>query len=660
MLKNYLKIAWRNILRHNVSSIVNILGLSLGICACIVIYTITSFEFSFDSFHPDKKRIYRVLADVTETTGDKLHFARIPPALIINTRNNFPGLETLAGVIPYNAKISVNDGDNSPKQFEGRINGTTYLTIAITEPQYFSIFKYQWLAGDAGSALHEPLTVVLTQSRAQQYFGPVSPDKMIGRRIVYDDSLIVFVTGIIKDWDKNSDLAFTDFISFSTVQSSFLKNKIYTESLKQNAMSAWVFAKITNGKKPSQVAVELNDLVRTIADNDIKLTLKLEPISEMHFNADIIENPIRTAHKPTLYTLVAIALFILLLAIINFINLSTAQSMQRAKEVGVRKVLGSNRASLILQFLAETFLLSLFAVLIALLLVNPVLALFRSFIPDGISFHLLEASTGLVLLVIIFITTLLAGLYPAKVLSSYLPVITLKGMGIRRGGEKWLLRKGLIVFQFTVSVVFIIGSIVIAKQLNYLRNKELGFNADAIVIIETPGGDGISKISVLNQKLKKISGVGKTAIQWLSPMTDNPREMKLKIKATDQKDFWVKQVAGDENYISLYDIKLLAGRNLSKSDTVNEFVINESLANLLNYKDPNASIGKVLYWNDKPYPVVGLVADFHTKSLHEEITPSCIINRRDRQGAIAVKLASVGKQSGMIKMTLSSIEKTWK
>ena len=153
----------------------------------------------------------------------------------------------------------------------------------------------------------------------------------------------------------------------------------------------------------------------------------------------------------------------------------------------------------------------------------------------------------------------------------------------------------------------------------------------------------MSNVSVLNQKLKEISSVDKTAMQWLSPMKDNRREMKLKFEASDQKDFWVKQVAGDENYISLYEIKLLAGRNLSKSYTVNEFVINESLAKLLDDKDPTASIGKTLYWNDKRYPVVGVVADFHTKSLHEEITPSCIINRRDREGAIAVKLTSVRK-----------------
>lgn len=660
MLKNHLKIAWRNILRNKIPSIVNTLGLSLGICACIVIYIITSFEFSFDSFHPDKKRIYRVMAEVTETTGDKLHFAKLQPALMINARNNLTGMETLAGIIPYNAKISVADGDNPAKQFEGRINGTNYLTTVITEPQYFSIFKYKWLAGSVGSALDEPLTAVLTQSRAQQYFGRVSPDKMIGRRIVYDDSIMVSITGIVKDWDKNTDLAFTDFISFSTIQSSFLKNKISTESWKQNAMSAWVFTKITNGEKPSQVAAQLNDLVRVNADNDIKLALKLEPISEMHFNADIIENPIRTAHKPTLYTLIAIALFILLLAIINFINLSTAQSMQRVKEIGVRKVLGSNRTNLIFQFLAETFLLLLFAVLIALLSVNPVLALFRSFIPNGISFHLFEVSTGLVLLTMILTTTLLAGLYPAKVLSSYLPVFTLKGSGTQRGGEKWMIRKGLIVFQFTVSFVFIIGSIAMAKQLSYLRNKELGFKADAIVIIETPRGDSMNKVSVLNQELKQINGIDKTAMQWLAPMADNPREMKLKFKATDQKDFWVKQVAGDENYISLYEIKLLAGRNVSKSDTVNEFVINESLAKLLDDKDLTASIGKTLYWNDKPYPVVGLVADFHTKSLHDEITPSCIINRRERESVIAVKLASLRKQPETIKKTLSSIEKTWK
>ncbi len=660
MFRNYLKIAWRNISRHKTYTAVNVLGLSLGICACIAIYEVTSYELSFDTFHPGKERIYRVMGDVTESTGEKLHFARVPFAVLNSCRASLSDLEGIAGIIPYNAKISIPDGDKPEAQFGSIIGGTNYITTVIADPQYFDIFKYDWLAGDASTALAAPYTVVLTERRAHQYFGSGPLDKMLGRQLIYEDSLKVNVSGIIKDPDKNTDLAFTDFISVGTLQNSFLKNNISQDSWSQQDMSTWTFVKLRAGTTAAQVNKQLAGLVKTHADPQVKLALWLEPLSALHFNGDVIENTIRTAHLPTLYSLMGIALFILILGIINFINLSTAQSIQRAREVGVRKVLGGNRPGLVFQFLTESFLLVLFSVLLATVLVRPVLFGFRSFIPNGVSFRLFEPSTMLFLILIIIGTTLFAGLYPAKVLSSYPPVISLKGSGTERGSEKWLLRKGLIVFQFTVSLVFIMGSMVIANQLRYVREKDLGFNADAILTIETSGSDSISKIGVLVQKIRQIPGINKVALQWLSPMTGNSRGMNVKFKSSDLKDFRVTQVAGNEDYIPLYQIKLLAGRNLGKSDSVNEFVINEKLSGLMGNKLPEDAIGKTLYWNDKPYPVVGVVADFHTKSLHDPITPLCIINRPDRESALAIKLASKGAGPAMVSTTIARIEKAWK
>ncbi len=657
MLYNYLKISLRNIFRNKTYTAVNVLGLSLGICACIAIYTVTSYELSFDRFHPGKERIYRVMGDVTETSGDKLHFAKVPFALLNTGRGALSGLEAIAGIIPYRAKINIPEGS---KQFESVISGTNYITTVIAEPQYFNIFKYDWLAGNASTALEDPYTVVLTENRARQYFGTGPLDKMIGRQVMYDDSLKVNVSGIIKDWDKNTDLAFTDFISVSTLQSSFLKNNISQSSWGQGDMSTWTFAKLDAGTTASQVNKQMAELVKIHADHQVKLALWLEPMSAIHFNSDVIENTIRTAHLPTLYSLMGIALFILILGIINFINLSTAQSIQRAKEVGVRKVLGSNRRSLVFQFLTESFLMVLFSVLLAIVLVRPALIGFRSFIPNGVSFHLFEMSTILFLILVIVFTTLFAGLYPAKILSSYPPAINLKGSATERGSEKWLFRKSLIVFQFAVSLVFIIGSMVIGKQLSYTREKDLGFNADAIITIETSRGDSLSKIGLLAQKIREIPGINKVALQWLSPMTENSRGMKLKFKSSDLKDFGVTQVDGNEDYIPLYQIKLLAGRNLRKSDSVNELVINEKLSVLMGNKSPEDAIGKTLYWNYKPYPVVGVAADFHTKSLHDPITPLCIINRPDRESSLAIKLASKGSGAAVIKSTLSQIEKAWK
>lgn len=661
MLKNYFKIALRNIIRKKVYTAINILGLSFGICACIVLYLIISYEFSFDSFHPDKKRIYRVIANVTESTGDKLNFAKIPPGVSMAGRSGLTGLDAIAGIIPYNAKISVQDENKSIKHFESRKDESNYLTTVIAEPAYFDIFKYEWLAGNSKTALASPFTVVLAESKARLYFGDISPDKMLGKQVIYQDSLMLSVSGIVQDWDKNSDLAFTDFISFATLQKSFLKNSIQIDSWGQGNMSAWVFTKLSTGTAPAQVNPQFAALVKTHGDPRTKLALSLEPLSSIHFNADIIENPIRTAHKPTLYSLIGISLFILLLAIINFINLSTAQSIQRSKEIGVRKVLGSSRTSLVFQFLTETLLLTLFSVLLAVTFVTPVLTLFQSFIPKGVTFHFFESSTFIFLALVTIVTSVLAGLYPAKVLSSYLPALNLKGTGAQKNREGSGLRKGLIVFQFSVSLVFIIGSIVIANQLKYASEKDLGFRSEAIVTVETPRGEGFGKVTTVAQKVKRIPGVNNVALQWVSPMTDNARGMKLKFKSTDAKDFWVTQVAGNEDFIPLYQIKLLAGRNLVKADSVKEFVINEALSKLMGSKIPGESLGKILYWNDKPYPVAGVVADFHTSSLHDPITPLCIINRPDRESSLAIKLASTGGMaSGMIKTTIASIENEWK
>ena len=659
MFLNHCKIAWRNISRHKVYSTINVLGLAMGICGCIIIYLITSYELSFDTFHPDKERIYRIMGDVVESTGGTSHFGKLPLPVSQTARQELSGLSAVAGISPYMAKVTIPDGDKPDKQAKDFALPMTRNT-GIADPSWFSIFHYDWLVGDPATALNDPFTVVLTESRARLYFGGGPLDKMLGRIVVYDDSLRVSVSGIVKDWEKNTDLPFTDFISSATIGSSFLKNSLNPDSWGQGDMSTWTFAKLPKGTKPAAVTTQMSAMVKRHADPSVKLTLLLEPLSDIHFNADVIENPARTAHMPTLYVLMGIAVFILGLAAINFINLSTAQSIQRAREVGVRKVLGSSRTGLIRQFLTETFVLTFFAVVLAVLLVNPLLRAFRSFIPSGVSFHLFHPSTLIFLGLVTLITSLLAGFYPAKVLSSYLPVLSLKGSAAPKGSERWYIRKGLIVFQFTVSLVFIIGSIVVARQLNYIRHKDLGFTTDAIITVGTPGGDSLSRVKVAAEKIRQLSGISGVALEWLPPIDKYPRGMRIKFKSTDEKETGVGQVAGNEELIPLYHIKLLAGRNLEHSDSVQEFVINETCYRMMGCRRPEEAIGKMLYWNNKPYPVVGVVADFHGSSFHDLIRPLCIINRVDREWNLAIRLASKGQQASSVQATLTRIESAWK
>ena len=316
----------------------------------------------------------------------------------------------------------------------------------MQKPEYFSIFEYNWLAGNEKTALREPFNVVLAKSKAQKYFGNIPLTNIIGKELIYNDSLHVKVSGVVEDWEKNTDLAFTDFISYSTVNNSFLKQIIHDDDW--NDMSTWAFVKLSPGIKPVQIYKQIATLLkkRNAHNTNENLTFKLESLTNMHFNNEIIENPIRTADLPAMYGLIGIALFILILAVINFINLSTAQSIQRAKEIGIRKVMGSNSMKIMLQFFTEAFFNILVAVLIAIIFVEPALKIFYSFVPKGITFKPLDISTILFITLIVIVTTLFSGFYPARVLSSYLPVESLKGAGTQKMKEKWLIRKSLIVF----------------------------------------------------------------------------------------------------------------------------------------------------------------------------------------------------------------------
>jgi putative ABC transport system permease protein len=645
MASRLLRLAWRNIRRSPTYSIVTVAGLSLGICICICIYVIAHFEFSYDASHPDGERIYRVIGTVTWPSGEKERYMVLPPAVLEHGRKSLTGAEAMAGVIPNPVATVVAGG-----------NRTTAEGVVISEGAYFDIFSYDWLAGDRHRALDRPFTVVLTLARAKQYFGPEPPEEYLGKRVTYDDSLAVTVSGIVKDWDQNTDLPFTDFLSYPTIASSFLAGNYSMDEWSRPNMTVWTWVKLLNGERPGTLNAQLVELMHTHAGPNVPLTLSLQPLSEMHFDSQIVENPIRTAYRPVLYGLIGIALAILALAIVNFMNLSTANSLGRTKEVGIRKVLGSSRAGLVIQFLGESFLLIVLSAGISVALVNPVLAAFRAYLPPGVHFQPLSWSTAEFVVALIAVTGLLAGLYPARVASAYSPLLRPSGRG-----ERWLLRQGLIVLQFTVSLVFITSSLIVGRQLRFVQNKDLGFTSNAIIQISFPHGDSLSKVKTMEELMRSVPGVSDVTRQWVAPMTDNSRRLFIGLSRADVQNIAGTQVAGDEHYIPLYGIRLLAGRNLFAADSVKEVVINETLARRMGCDRPAQALGKMLYFGGyRPFPVVGVVADFHTRSLHDPITPVCIINRADREFNLAVKLATKGQGAGMMKGALERMERVWR
>ena len=657
MLRNYLKTTFRSLIRHKVSTAINLFGLTLGVTACLVIYAITNYELSHDTFHPDRERIYRLVGESQYgETGEKHPVGFIPNAVPSAIRKEIAGFEIVAAFHNIESDVLIPNGKEKPKRFANR----SHSELIIVEPQYFDIFSYQWLAGNPKTALTEPFKVVLSEHKARTYFGDLPLNQLLGKEIIYWDSLHVSVAGIVKDWERPTDFTFTDFISFSTIQASqFVKHSINTDEWNDLWSASQAFVKLPKGAASNQFTTQFQQFSKAhfTKGMDLKFTPAIQPLSDLHFNDAYQDNYARKAHLPTLYGLMSIAAFIMLIAAINFINLSTAQSTQRAKETGIRKVMGSSRANLIVQFLSETIFLTGTAILISLALIHPILFAFQSLTPKGLTFDLFSVSTGLFLLAVMVITSLLSGFYPSWVLSSYAPALTLKGQTILKDGQKGYLRKGLIVFQFTVSLVFIIGTLIVSQQLNFMRNKDLGFSTNAIVSLNT---GRLGKGNILAQKIRQLSDVERVTMEWFPPMGDSFMVTKLKYRGKKNVEMDVSAKVGDENFIPLYQLRLLAGRNYVKNDSLRELVINATYAKALGFKKPADALNQLIDMQGKNYPIVGVVADFHEQSFHERIGPVFIGYMPQQSRNIGIKLNTNDKQLSDIKATLATIEKAWK
>jgi putative ABC transport system permease protein len=623
MGNNYFKLALRNLQKRKTSTAINLAGLTLGVSACLAIYLIASFELGFDRFHPSATRIYRVVGRMkfdANSNEEKIGF--VPYALPKSMREEIAGLEHLAAFINFETAVIVPDAGKPDKVFARRNMEVDPAEIILAEPEYFEIFQYEWLAGNPKTALNEPYQVVLSEKKAKQYFGDRSPDACLGQTVIYSDSLRMTVSGIVRDWAQRSDLSFNNFLSYATIAGSFLKNQINLTEWNDVWSASQAFVQLGKNTSPVQIEAQFPAFTKAHVTGEFMFSPALQPMSGLHFDADYQDNYSRKAHLPTLYGLMGIAGFILLLAVINFINLSTAQSFQRAREVGIRKVMGSSRKSLITYFLSESLMLCVGAVLLAMLIVPQVFTTFESFLPRGLRFQI-NGEIWAVMGLIAVTTALLAGFYPAFVLSGYLPVKTLKGQTIQDAGQKGHLRQSLIVFQFVVSVFFILSTLIVNRQIAFMRNKDLGFQSDAVLMLPAPMGVE-NKTAILYPQIQKLAGVEKSALQVFEPMGKNFGLDIVTYKGKTEQSFEVSYKMGDENFIPFYEMKMLAGRNLLKSEEGKALVITESMITAMGLQKPEEALDKQLIWTGKPYPIVGVVADFHQQSMHEKIPPTFI------------------------------------
>jgi putative ABC transport system permease protein len=658
MIINYFRSTLRHFKRHKLYTTINILGLALGICGCLVIFLIANFEFSFDKFHPDKDRIYCIDASLPDNTAfDRGHWNAVPPPMPDAMRSEMPGLETVAAFQHYNPKVRIKQGEKVVKSFDGTDG-------IIAEPDYFDILPYTWLSGNKKSSLSKPMTVVLTQNRARTYFGNLSPNEMVGRTITYDDSLTVTVTGILQDWNKNSDFNFTDFISFSTINSSFLKDQIQLHNWFWLNHGSQALVKLRLGVRPSQIDAEFPSFIKKHLDRDpnTKLHIQLQPFTGIHFHAEYGGEARKAADLRVLYILSAAALFILFIAAINFINLSTAQSIQRVKEIGIRKVLGGGKRAILFQFLIEAFTLSLLGGVMAVVAAKPLLNLFQMYIPPGVNFDPLDCDNLIFLVAIAIFTTLLAGLYPAKLLSNFRPVSSLKGETGQKANSKSYLRKSLIVFQFTISLLFIIGTLAMGKQIKFMQTQHLGFKSSNIITLRSLWNDHTGNMKVLASRVRSLSGVEEVITEAFPPMGFAHMGNGIQLQGSNEKSIQASIHLGNENFVPFYKMKIIAGRNLFHSDSVREYLINETAAKTLGFNNMNQAIGRLLQFDgqNNAYPIVGIVADFYESSFREHIMPVVIANDPKAQNSIAFKLTSTEYKKGDIFPLINRIAREWK
>ena len=663
MLKNYFLVALRNFRRNKIFSAINILGLSIGISASLVIFLLVQYDFSFDKFEKNGSLIYRVVADFKspKMTG---HNNCLSEAWVDPVKNQVTGLKLVA---PFrtldNTRVTIPYPDpNHPLSLHKQKD------LVVVDGDYFTMLGYTWLAGTPATAVAQPYQVVLTARNAKLYYKTLNYTDIIGKPIVLDDTIQATISGIVNDLPGNTEFNFGAFLSRPT---------LYTARLKPQSFGNWgsvnsadqLFVELTPQAKPASIDAQLTkiDLAhnRPEPGSGNETVIRLQPLSDLHFNLDYgVFDESRQAHKPTLYGLLAVAAFLLLLASINFINLSTAQASQRAKEIGIRKTLGSQRGQLMTQFLAETFVLTSLATILSIILTPFLLKIFADFIPEDFHFNLLRQPQIIGFLVILVLAvTVLSGIYPAIVLSGFKPILVLKSQAFATSGKtrsSWI-RKSPTVFQFVIAQVFIIGTLLVAKQISFAVNKDLGFKKDAVVYFRTDYHDySRKKKPVLFEKLKAIPGIAMISISSNPPSSNSTWSSTMHFN-DGKKDITenVQVKLADSNYFRIYGFRLLAGTSAPQSDTTNAVVINETYLHILGFQDPHNIIGKrITEWNGNPM-ILGVVADFHPRSLREPIKPLVIANGTSRADVFNIALQPRNTDGSNWTATLAAIEKAF-
>jgi putative ABC transport system permease protein len=646
MVRNYVKIAVRNLWKHKVFSGINILGLAIGMSACFFIFLYVHFETSYDIFHAKVDRIYRIVSDV-KTPSETIQSGITIAPLAIYLKKDFPEVEDAVRFIPGEFMVK----KDNIKFLEER--------AVLADSSLFNVFDYTLSEGNKSNVLKEPMSIVLSETTAKKYFGNSNP---VGQEVLLTEAGInATVTGIMKDIPGNSHLKADMFISMSSYK------QIFGLELDENEWTNHAFLTYILLKPNTDVKAFTNKLPAFMEmhhgaeakEMQMFETLILEPLQDVYLKSThtgyTSAKLFVTGNEKNVYIFSVIAIFILLIACINFVNLTTAGSVERAKEIGIRKVIGAERFDLFRQFIGESVLISMFSFILSIFFCGLALPLFNYLAGKEIISSIFSSPVYLFLLLMISLSAgFIAGLYPSLVLSSYKPVSVLKGR-FSSSSNGLILRKGLVVLQFAISIILIIGTMVIYIQLNYVRTRDMGFNKEYEIVIKA-GAD--KNKYAFKESLAAVPGVISSCYSSSVPGSSHASaysEMQNKngdLQKTNLNLYFV-----DFDYIKQYNLKVIAGRAFSKdfpTDSTDAMMINESAAVLLGYDIPGEAVGRNFNQWGRKGKIIGILKDFNYKSLQQKIEP--LVMRIDPNN---FDLISIKVDANNLPETIKSISDNW-
>jgi len=665
MIRNYLKIAWRNLLKRKTYAFINIFGLALGAAICLLIVLFIKSESSVDSWRNDADSVYRMVVKRKYPTRES-SYAIIPDSYAKTVKQELPEVEEAVRIFNFfnNGTFQIQYED---KKFEE-------TEVYFADPTFFDIFKSNLLFGTEESVLTEPNSIVLNESTAKKYFGDAAI--AVGKILKPEGNNIqpLKVTAVYQDWPKSSHFDFNAILT--TVGNDNFENENYV------GFSAYTYFRLNENASPDKVEAAMPDIIKKFAAGNIErsftmsidkfmaagngYTYYLQPLKDIYLTSHIEAEFRSNGNATTLYVFALVAFFILFIACVNFINLSTARSSERAKEVGIRKTFGSEKKSLIMQFMAESFLISLLAMIVAVGVFALLVPVFNDISGKEFSLNsLLNANAIILLVTFTCITGLLAGIYPAFVLSSFSPIEVLRGK-FKSGKQGRNLRSGLVVFQFAISVILIICTLVVNRQMDYMTSERLGFNKDQTIIIERTDILGENTRAFKNE-LRNIKGVANVTGSTALPGQQNYFGVSWATVENRNEPITGRGIIADDEYEKALGLELVEGRFFSKDFATDSLavVLNEKAASELGLENP---IGKRLVTPDGflngqdgtsyTYEVIGIVKDFHYQSLHEPITPLVFTNASKFNNIMG--LTAVHLDGSSIDKALTSIESIWK